>query len=153
MNWNSIAVFIACDDNLLCVIALLIPLHSFYNLFELVISVGRLLCQRIFRDEIKSLGVSCTAQQTLKCAYRVRGPGPSLTAFKDILTEPRCLWNCPINDSRRRGRVTFEPSWTSSGLISLGLSSILTIVALGLSLISCVHDKSPVVDDSDSGVR
>lgn len=86
-------------------------------------------------------------------AHLVNGPGDSLTAFKDIR---RCLWNVPINDSRlTRGRceLSFGFNCTSSGFISLGLSSIRTIVGRDLSVRSCVHDKSAVVEDSDSGVR
>lgn len=83
-------------------------------------------------------------------AHLVNGPGDSLTAFKDIR---RCLWKVPINDSRRTRGRSLGFNCTSSGFISFGLSSILTIVGRDLSVRSCVQDKSAVVEDSDSGVR
>lgn len=89
-------------------------------------------------------------------AHLVNGPGDSLTAFSDIL---KCLWKLPMKDSRlcRTGLFvlpSFGFNCTSSGFISFGLSSMRTIVArVGLSVMSWVHDKSAVVDDSDSGVR
>lgn len=87
--------------------------------------------------------------------HLVKCPEDSDTAFNDIL---KCLLNVPIIDSRlsRGGRLpfSFEPfSCTSSGFISFGFSSILTIVGFWRSVISCVHERSVVGEDSDSGVK
>jgi hypothetical protein len=95
----------------------------------------------------------CTSLYSI--THLVSGPGDSETALSDCL---KCLLKVPMSDSRlsRCGLLplSVEPfSCTSSGFISFGLSSILTIVGFCRSLMSCVQERSVVGEDSDSGVK
>lgn len=108
--------------------------------------------QYIFTTKTSSsLGV----KKSITCL--VTGP-ESETAFNDIR---KCLLNVPINDSLRTRGVVALPvspfaafSCSSSGLISFGLSSILTMVGFCVlgSVNNLVHERSVVGEHSDSGV-